>query len=411
MSIVPVHRLRWFAVSVFIVSTTLNYLDRQLLAALAPLIMDEFHLNLTQYGWLISAFSFAYAASAVFAGWMLDRFGINRAISVAAAWWSVAAAAMAACTTFPALVACRAALGLGESAAVPAVGKLNGIYLKPPERAMGAALNQVGISVGMALAPAWIGVANAHSWRTPFLLSGLIGLAWIPLWLFVSRAIPAPAASPLARVAPVSFRLLLDPPLLVLIAANVLWMGAYSLWSNWTTIYLIHVQHLTLLETRSYVWIPPLISNLGGFFGGWLSLRWMNRGMGAVRARSMAIAVSAVGMLITLALPLVSSPSAATAIISASFFFALAGSVNLYAIPIDLYGPERSGLAISALVLAYGLLQTVISPIIGHLSDLQLYREVIWLVTIPALLAAAILWRLAAHCENPLPYGRGSVTD
>ena len=326
---------------------------------------------------------------------MLDRFGIDRAISVAAAWWSAAAAAMAACTTFPAILACRAALGFGESAAVPAVGKLNGIYLKPPERAMGAALNQVGISVGMALAPAWIGVAESHSWRTPFLLSGLIGLAWIPLWLMVSRAIPAPATVQTDVREPVSFRLLLDPPLLLLIVANVLWMGAYSLWSNWTTIYLVHVQHLTLLQTRSYVWIPPLISNLGGFFGGWLSLRWMNRGVSAVRARVAAIAVSAVGMLITLALPLVFSPQAATAVISASFFFALAGSVNLYAIPIDLYGPARSGLAISALVLAYGLLQTVISPIIGHLSDLHLYSQVIWLVTIPALLAAAVLWHLA----------------
>ncbi len=403
MTVVPVHPLRWIAVSVFIVSTTLNYLDRQLLAALAPLIIGEFHLTLTQYGWLLSAFSLAYAASAIFAGWMRDRFGIDRAISAAAAWWSAAAAAMAACTTFPALLACRAALGFGESAAVPAVGKLNGTYLKPPERAMGAALNQVGISVGMALAPAWIGVAESHSWRTPFLLSGAIGLAWIPLWLAVSRAIPAPAARPAKSAEPVSFRLLLDPSMLLLIAANVLWMGAYSLWSNWTTIYLVHVHHLTLTGTKSYVWIPPLISNLGGFFGGWLSLRWMNRGAGAVRSRVKAICVSAFGMLITLALPLATGPRAATAVISASFFFALAGSVNLYAIPIDLYGPARSGLAISALVLAYGLLQTVISPIIGHLSDLHLYREVVWLVTLPPLLAAAVLWRLAFRMASIPP--------
>ncbi len=179
--------------------------------------------------------------------------------------------------------------------------------------------------------------------------------------------------------------------LLLLVTANVLWMGAYSLWSNWTTLYLTRVNHLSLPETARYVWIPPLVSNFGGFFGGWLSLRWMNSGRDPLTARRRAIWFSACGALSTVLLPLATDARWSTAIISASFFFALSGSVNIYALPIDLYGPQRSGLAIAALTFAFGVLQTVISPIIGFLADHRLYTEVVWLVTIPLFLAAAVL--------------------
>ncbi len=272
--------LRWVAVSVFIVSSTLNYLDRNLLGLLAPLVMASLHFNQTQYGLLISMFSITYAASSLLAGWLLDRFGINRTISGAVGWWSVSAIGHGLVRSFGGLAFCRGALGIGESAGVAAVGKLNGIYLKPEERALGAAANQIGLSLATIIGPLWIGYAVAYGWREPFIVNGLLGLVWIPVWLGVNRTIPArygasellPRAGSSARG---GFGMLRDRNLLLLAAANVLWMTAYSLWSNWLTLYLIHVHQLTLKQTAYYVWIPPLISNIGGFFGGWLSLRWM----------------------------------------------------------------------------------------------------------------------------------------
>lgn len=384
--------MRWVAVSVFIFSSSLNFLDRQLLNTLAPLILAEFHLNQTGFGFIVSIFSFTYAASSLAVGWLLDKIGVTRAMSAAVAWWSIAAAATGFVKGFGGLAACRACLGIGESAGVPAVGKVNGVYLKPSERALGAALNQVGISVGLASAPLFIGLALRHSWRTPFAVVGLLGFLWIPLWLFVNRRIK-PAFNDVEPKAPPrpDLRILLDRSLLALVISNILWMGGYSLWSNWTTLYLIHVHGITLAQSAHFVWIPPLVSNLGGFFGGWLSKRWMERGMPAVAARRKAVWWSAAGYLITLALPFAPSAGAATALISVSFFFALSGSVNIYAIPIDLFGAARSGIGIAALVFAYGVMQTAISPLIGYLSDHGLYTEVVWLVVLPAILGAAAL--------------------
>ncbi len=378
------------------ISSTLNYLDRQLLATLAPLIMAQLGFNQTGFGLLISAFSIAYAASTLLTGWFLDRVGVTRGIIAAISWWSASAIGTGLVRGIGSLVMCRAALGMGESAGVPAVGKLNGIYLKPEERAMGAAVNQIGLSLGLAIAPLWIGVAYRYSWRMPFVITGLLGFLWIPLWRAVQGAIPARyAADELVSVGAASafrgFSILADKSLVLLVIANVLWMGSYSLWSNWTTLYLVHVHGLTLRDTAKYVWIPPVVSNLGGFLGGWMSLRWMRCGNGPVTARRKAVWVSAIGSLATLLLPLATDAGWATGVIAVSFFFALAGSVNIYALPIDIYGPARSGLAIGALTCAFGVLQTVISPIIGYLGDHRLYTEMVWLATVPLILSAVVL--------------------
>lgn len=398
--------LRWIAVGVFIISSTLNYLDRQLLATLAPLIMADLHFSQTGYGFLISVLSITYALSSPFAGWFLDRAGVNRGILAAVAWWSASAISTALVSGVRGLAFCRGALGIGESAGVPAVGKLNGLYLKPEERALGAAFNQVGLSLGLIVAPVSIWIATAHSWRLPFVIAGLLGLLWIPLWMVVSRAIPPQfeteeSAIQKARSYP-AWSVLRDRRLLWLLGANVLWMIGYSLWSNWTTLYLMHVEGLTLQETAHYVWIPPLLSNLGGFFGGWLSLRWMRRSVAPVIARRRAIEWSAAGMLLTALLPLAPDANWATACIAASFFFLLSGSVNIYALPIDIFGAARSGLAISALTFAFGVMQMILSPVIGYMGDHRLYTEVGWLAAIPPALGALALRGLSSRSSKAL---------
>ena len=396
---------RWLAAAIFVASTTLNYLDRSLLNVLAPLILTEFHLNQLSFGYIISAFSIVYAFSSLGAGLLLDKIGLNKSITAAIAWWSIAGILTAFTNGFNGLLCVRAGLGIGESAGVPAFGKLNAIYLKPSERAMGAAVNNVGLSVGPILAALALPVALKTGWRFPFAVCGAMGLLWIPIWRLTSRRIPPQyAARELAtageRAAEPSLAIWATRDLWVLVAANVLWMGGFSLWSNWVTLYLTHVQNVPLKDLARYVWIPPMISTFGGFLGGWLSLWWMNRGTDSVRARRRAIWVSAIGVLSTFALPFATTPSEATAIISLSFFFLLSGSVNIYALPIDIFGAQRAGVAIAALTFAYGLLQTVISPMIGWLADRNLYAQVVWLVTVPVLFGALTLMGISSRRET-----------
>ena len=70
--------------------------------------------------------------------------------------------------------------------------------------------------------------------------------------------------------------------------------------------------------------------------------------------------------------------------------------MNIYTLPIDIYGAKRSGMALAALTCSFGLLTTLISPIIGYLSDHKLYTQVVWLVTLPLILSALVLQGLNA---------------
>ncbi len=388
--------LRWVAVAVFALASTWNYLDRLLLAAAAPAIRAEFHLSNEDYGWLLSAFALSYALASPVIGWFLDRLGLELGIVLAVGLWSVAAALAGWSRSFLQLLGARSFLGIWESAGVPAAGKLNAVYLEPKNRALGAAMTQVGLSIGGVAAP--LLVAYFADWRTPFFLCAGLGILWIPLWIFVRRRIPAWEEIPQQKNRTQSLAILKDSRLFRLAVANLLWMGIYTLWSNWTTIFLKQTYGMTAAEANHFAWFPPVASTLGAFAGGWLSMRLMSRGGQAVRARVTCTLVSAVGCLVTIAAPHAPSPLWATLIIAMSYFWVTAGSVNLYTIPVDIWGGANAGTAISALVFAYGLLQMLISPRIGALVDhFGGFQQVCWLVALPPLVGWLILRTLVPN--------------
>ena len=124
---------RWTAIFVFTLAATLSFLDRQLLAALAPTLKSEFSLSNMQYGMLVSAFQLVYALTAPLSGLFVDRVGLNVGSSIAIVVWSLAGAATGLTRSFGGLLLCRMGLGLGESANMPASAKAGASYLEPAE--------------------------------------------------------------------------------------------------------------------------------------------------------------------------------------------------------------------------------------------------------------------------------------
>jgi ACS family hexuronate transporter-like MFS transporter len=119
-----------------------------------------------------------------------------------------------------------------------------------------------------------------------------------------------------------------------------------------------------------------------------------------VESRVFGTLISGIGCLATLAVPFSGTPLIATLAISVSYFWAVAGSVNIYTLPVDLWGGERAGTAISALVFAYGLMQTVISPVIGAIVDRHAYAPACWMVALPPLGAWILLRRLRVGASS-----------
>ncbi len=378
---------------VFVLSSALNYLDRQILAALAPVLRAEFSLTNAGYGMVLAAFSITYAISSPLAGLIIDRFGLNRAISAGVGLWSMAGVATGFVKGLPGLVGCRAVLGAAESCGVPAVGKALHRYLLPGERALGNALSQIGLSVGaIAAPPLAVWFALHYGWRSAFVFTGVLGLAWIPLWLWVSRKAAA-VEDEVATAPGSSLRLLRDVRLWGFVAANILSMPVYTLWSNWTTLFLKDAQGATFVHANLLAPVPNFFAYAGGLAGGWLSLQWTRAGVPALEARRKVCRVSALLLLATAAVPWMPGPGWATAAISLSFFAITAWSVNLYTMPLDAFGGRHAAFSVSLLTGAYGAMQAVISPLIGATIDKSGYAPVCIVAAILPLAAYGVLSR------------------
>jgi MFS transporter, ACS family, aldohexuronate transporter len=361
---------RWVAISVFIFASVLNYLDRQILATMVDIwrAHPEFPFTYDDYGLLLSVFSIAYAVSALFVGWFVDRVGLNRGAGFSVALWAIACFGTGASHSVHELLVWRALLGVSEASAIAAVTKAIAMYLQPQERAVGQATSQLGLSLGAGIAPAFAVYFSYHySWHWAFYAAGIVSLLWIPLWLATSHAVP-PAAFVPGRSTH-SFALLRDSRLWVLIAANMLGMTVYSLWANWAPTYLIRVHHLTPPQAAHYTWIVPLSGYLGGLLGGLISWQFVRSGRTPIAARKRACLIATLFLLGTVLVPLAPNPALATLGMSLSYFWVCAWSVNHYTLPIDLYGAGRAAFSASALVFAYGLMQAVISRPLGTVIE------------------------------------------
>jgi len=381
---------RWVVLAIFVLSTAINFLDRATLAQLAVPIRREFHLTNAQYGLVWTGFYIPYALAAPLAGMLIDRIGLTLAASLAIGVWSAAGIATGLSRGLGGLMGCRSVLGLAEAGGIPAAGKAIHVYLRPAERSVGNAVNQIAVSLGVILAvPLATVLAVWYGWRSAFLVTGALGLAWIPVWNWAARRAPhAPSARAAAGE---RGKLLRDRRLWIFVAANALSMVGYSLWNGWTANYLMTVHRLTLVQAARYTWIPPMAAMAGGLAGGWLSMRLVDGGDRPLAARFRVCLWTAVLSLATAALPWAPGAAWSCAGIAVSFGAVAAFSVNMYTMPLDAFGRDRAAFAISFLTASAGAIAAVISYPIGRVVDLHGYAPVTLAAALAPLAACALL--------------------
>ena len=174
----------------------------------------------------------------------------------------------------------------------------------------------------------------------------------------VAHKFPAPVSETESSTGVVSAHgVLRDARMWGLFIANILCMGIYSLWGNWTTLFLTDHLHVPFAETPGLAALPPIFLTAGGLFGGFLAMRMVRDARSAFRSRMHICWGAAVLVLANAAVPFLASPAWAVAAICAACFFTVALSVNLYSMPLDFFEPRTVAFAVSLLTAAYGVLQ------------------------------------------------------
>jgi predicted MFS family arabinose efflux permease len=154
-----------------------NWIDRQIVYPLFPLIKDEFRVSYAQLGWLVAAFSLVHALGSLGLGRLADLTSRKKVISYGIAFWSAATFMSGLAGSFRSLLACRATVGVGEAAYAPAGNAMISATFPKSVRARVQGVFDLGMFTGGALGLA-LGAILAQSvgWRPAFFIVGVPGV-------------------------------------------------------------------------------------------------------------------------------------------------------------------------------------------------------------------------------------------
>lgn len=189
-------RVRWFLVFWLFILSAVAYLDRINLAIAGSSIAAEFHLTNVQLGSLTSAFLMGYALFQTVGGWLADRLGARRVLTIGVLWWCIFTSLTAAVPAgiFSAvlvLAAVRFLLGVGEAVLFPASNQFVSRWIPSQERGIANGLIFAGVGVGAGATPFLITYFMVHyGWRWSFWISASIGLAVGFVWYVFARDTP-----------------------------------------------------------------------------------------------------------------------------------------------------------------------------------------------------------------------------
>ncbi|MBI4486904.1 MAG: MFS transporter [Acidobacteria bacterium] len=173
-------RTRWWMLSFFSLLHLICFLDRGIIAVAQPEIRETFGLTLGQMGVVLAAFTWTYALGQIPVGWLGDRYGPKRVLSVLITWTSASACLTGVATGFGSLLVVRLLLGLGEAGAFPVAGRGTQLWFSPAERARAQAIVHFSGLFAVAIMPLAAGaLLVAYGWRVMFAVFGVIGFGWV----------------------------------------------------------------------------------------------------------------------------------------------------------------------------------------------------------------------------------------
>jgi ACS family hexuronate transporter-like MFS transporter len=175
---------RWTVCALIFFATTLNYLDRQVIGILKPLLETNLNIGEVEYGNIVTIFQLFYGFSMLLAGRLIDRFGTKIGYSVSVFLWSIAAMGHSLAKGVMGFGFWRAFLGFSESGNFPSAIKTIAEWFPKRERALATGIFNSGANVGAIIAPILVpAIVIAWGWQAAFIITGALGFIWLILWL------------------------------------------------------------------------------------------------------------------------------------------------------------------------------------------------------------------------------------
>jgi len=386
-----------------------TYLDRVCISLVGVRIKNEFHLSNTKFGYVLGAFSLAYALFEIPAGILGDRIGQKKVFIRIVLWWSLLTALTGATTGFITLLIARFLFGMGEAGAFPNGCGTISRWFPVTETSKGTSCLMIGSSAGAAIAPLIvIPIAVAYGWRAPFFVNGLIGLIWVLVCLLWFRNTPEEMRNisqsektliennrrfvPHKQVFPWNIALR-DRNIwaLALVAFCTQW--ALYFFIAWSPVYFQEGRHFpetAMKFVTSYLFVVGVI---GGVTAGVFIDRLVK--MKGIRSGRRLVGMIAMGMMCSLFIIAATTKSnlVASACLMFCYFFIPVSGINYFSACVDI-GKNNAGTVTGIINFVGSMGAFLISVEFGRIADITHSLNAPLYVIAGVLFAGCLLWLL-----------------
>ncbi len=294
------------------------YIDRVNLSVAAPQLQQEFGLDATQMGLLLSAFFWSYAFLQIPTGLLLDRFGVSRIGRLGALLWTVASVLIAFTGGFGGLFLARILLGVAEAPSFPASSKATGYWFPRQERALATAIFDAAAKFANVIGVPLVALAiTQFGWRWGFGVTAILSFLYFLAFFFIYRDpsrdrhlsaaerdyIRAGGATPEGPAetgaAGMFGYLLANRKVWGLTIGFAAYGYSFYLFLTWLPAYLVQSMQMSIIKSAGFAAIPWVCATLADLIvGGWLVDHLVRRGHDDTKIRKCVLVL---GMLLGLA--------------------------------------------------------------------------------------------------------------
>jgi ACS family hexuronate transporter-like MFS transporter len=452
----PVRRVghyRWVICGLLFFASAVNYVDRQVIAILKPTLQGEFGWTDIDYGWIIFAFSTAYALGFIFAGRFMDKVGTKIGFTVAIILWSIGALmhawavgvgeyaepivtpiisgilavvntvitplgfapwSIALSVSVVGFIVARFVLGLGESGNFPAAIKTTAEWFPKKERALATGIFNAGTNVGALVTPLAVPILVFYwGWYEAFIVTGALGFIWLAFWLIMYRR---PETHP--RLSPEELAYIQSDPSEP--TAKIPWAKLIKYRQTWAFavgkfltdpiwwIYLFWVpdflQRQHGLDLKSFglpIAIIYIIADVGSVGGGWISSRLIKRGYTINRSRKTAMLICALAVVPIVIASFTSNLWVAVVLIGIAAAAHQGWSANLFTLTSDTFPKQAVGSVVGIGGMFGAIGGMIVAPLVGYILQSTGSYVPIFIIAASAYLLALVTIHLLAPKLEP----------
>lgn len=391
MANIRIKNYRWIIVGLLFLGTVINYLDRQIIGLLKPTLELEFGWSETDFGKIMSAFSFAYAIGLLLSGRFIDKVGTKIGYSVAVVVWSVAGMFHAVARSVTGFGIARLSLGIGEAGNFPAAMKAVAEWFPKRERALATGIFNSGTAIGVVVALILVPlIMQNYGWQEVFWITGAMGFVWLILWL-IFYEVPAKqkrltteelayiesdkddASDEVKSTTAISwYKLFTFPQTWAFVTGKFLIDPIFWFFLFWLPSYFSSTFNLDLKVISPELMIIYAATTIGSIAGGYLSSWLINKGWPTLKARKGVLLLFAIlELFIMIAIAqFVTDKWVAVGLISMAVAVHQAWATNIFTMASDMFPKEvvSSVVGIGGMTGAIG---GILFPIfVGYLLDI-----------------------------------------